>query len=172
MRGTEEPTAPSFGKHPVNCRSCLATETPDLPSTVSVLIPSPRWRLCESAARPPPATWRDERRRCGPRGQLGSLFGCDFVRLALDDLDEVNLGVESLSLAVARLRPNGPRVYTNTRTDFCRIGSKRFAGWRTEGKKTKLQTAVNEGLSRALAGVVAGCRMVRAAGFEPATPSV
>ena len=34
------------------------------------------------------------------RGQFGGLFGCRVVRQALDDLDEVILGVESLGLAV------------------------------------------------------------------------
>ena len=39
-------------------------------------------------------------------------------------------------------------------------------------KKPTLQATVNEGLSRTLAGLVAVGQMVRAAGFEPATPSV
>jgi integrase len=39
-------------------------------------------------------------------------------------------------------------------------------------KKSKSEPAGIEWLSRALAGLVAGCQMVRAAGFEPATPSV
>ena len=42
----------------------------------------------------------------------------------------------------------------------------------TKKKKGKLQTVANECVSRVLAGLVAGSRMVRAAGFEPATPSV
>ena len=39
-------------------------------------------------------------------------------------------------------------------------------------KKSKLQTLGNECVSRAVAGAVALGQMVRAAGFEPATPSV
>ena len=39
-------------------------------------------------------------------------------------------------------------------------------------KKATLQTVANECVSRVLAGAVAMGRMVRAAGFEPATPSV
>jgi integrase len=39
-------------------------------------------------------------------------------------------------------------------------------------KKASLQTVANECVSRVLAGVVACGQMVRAAGFEPATPSV
>ncbi len=39
-------------------------------------------------------------------------------------------------------------------------------------RKSTLQATVNEGVSRALSGLVAVGQMVRAAGFEPATPSV
>jgi integrase len=55
---------------------------------------------------------------------------------------------------------------------FGKTGENVSQGGERKPEKSKLQTVVNECVSRGLAGLVACRQMVRAAGFEPATPSV
>jgi integrase len=55
---------------------------------------------------------------------------------------------------------------------FAKTGQNVSQADKRKPEKSKLQTIANECVSRALTGVVAMGQMVRAAGFEPATPSV
>jgi integrase len=66
-----------------------------------------------------------------------------------------------------------PRVIQQIRAQISgKTGQILSQAGETKRKKGKLQVLANECVSRAVAGLVACGQMVRAAGFEPATPSV